>query len=75
MGDRGGKDNLFVTMQSYMPPTQLAFSVNTPCFLPPGTKQEQVSAPAPDAIAVVPEDPRRAPAEPTGAAYPDSPFG
>lgn len=75
MDAKGGEDNLFVSVESYMPPTQLVFSVTTPCFLPPGTKQEQVSAPAPDAIAVTPKETRRATVEPTGAAYPDNPFG
>ncbi|AJC55629.1 hypothetical protein [Streptomyces sp. 769] len=69
------KDSLFVSVQSYMPPTQLVFSVTTPCFLPPGTKQEQISAPAPDAGPVTPKDPRLALMAPTAPSYPDNPFG
>ncbi|MFE7660370.1 hypothetical protein [Streptomyces celluloflavus] len=75
MDAKGGSDNFFISVDTYGRDNALVFSVTTPCFLPPGTKQEQVSAPAPDAIAVVPEDPRRAPVKPTGHAYPDSPFG
>ncbi|MEU7636375.1 hypothetical protein AB0C11_09785 [Streptomyces sp. NPDC039016] len=75
MDAKGGKDNLFVSVESYLPPTLLVFSVTTPCFLPPGTKQEQVSAPAPDAIPVTPKDPRLALMGPTGPAYADNPFG
>ncbi|WP_411143242.1 hypothetical protein [Streptomyces sp. x-80] len=75
MDAKGGRDKFSVTVQSSDPPTRLTFIVTTPCYLPPGTKQEQVSAPAPDAIAVTPKETRRATVEPTGAAYPDSPFG
>ncbi|MER7149412.1 hypothetical protein [Streptomyces lydicus] len=35
MDAKGGRDNLFVSVESYMPATDLVFSVNTPCFLPP----------------------------------------
>ncbi len=72
----GGKDGLSVSVESYMPPTQLVFSVSTPCFLPPGTKQEQISAPAPDAAPVLPKDPRlalMAPTRPTNRG--NNPFG
>ncbi|MFG2224801.1 hypothetical protein [Streptomyces sp. NPDC048644] len=75
MDAKGGKDNLSVSVESYLPPTQLVFSVTTPCFLPPGTKQQQVSAPAPGAVPVAPVDPRLALMEPTGAALPPTPFG
>ncbi|MFE7311792.1 hypothetical protein ACFU7T_01560 [Streptomyces sp. NPDC057555] len=75
MDAKGGKDNLFVSVESYMPPDQLVFSVNTPCFLPPGVKQEQVSAPAPESVPVTPKAPRLALMAPTGPAHPESPFG
>ncbi|RSO29975.1 hypothetical protein DMH15_26465 [Streptomyces sp. WAC 06725] len=72
----GGKDDLSVSVESYMPPTQLVFSVSTPCFLPPGTKQEQISAPAPDAVPVTPKDPRLALMAPTRSAHTgNNPFG
>lgn len=71
MDAKGGRDNLFVSVESYMPATDLVFSVNTPCFLPPGVKQEQVSAPAPNTIPVAPMD------EPAVSAnrFPANPFG
>ncbi|MFJ5677698.1 hypothetical protein [Streptomyces sp. NPDC093097] len=75
MDAKGGSDNFFVSVESYLPPTDLVFSVNTPCFLPPGVKQEQVSAPAPESVPVTPKDPRLALMAPTGPAHPDSPFG
>ncbi|GAU70943.1 hypothetical protein SSP35_24_00480 [Streptomyces sp. NBRC 110611] len=75
MDAKGGKDNLVVSVESYMPPDQLVFSVNTPCFLPPGVKQQQVSAPATDTAPVTPKDPRLALMAPTGPASPENPFG
>ena len=57
MDAEGGKDDLSVSVESYMPPNQLVFSVNTPCFLPPGVKQQQVSAPAPSTTPVAPVPP------------------
>ncbi|MEU9125732.1 hypothetical protein AB0C96_38950 [Streptomyces sp. NPDC048506] len=55
MDAKGGHDNLFVSVESYQPPTELVFSVNTPCFLPPGVKQEQVSAPVPQTTPTEPQ--------------------
>lgn len=75
MDAEGGKDNVSVTVQSSDPPTRVTFIVTTRCYLPAGTKQEQVSAPAPDAIPVTPKDPRLALMGPTGPAYPNNPFG
>ncbi|MFB6439905.1 hypothetical protein ACFCVY_24495 [Streptomyces sp. NPDC056411] len=73
MDAKGGSDNLFVSVESYVPDTDLVFSVNTPCFLPPGVKQEQVSAPAPmpTPVATVPAK------QQAGSAprFPDNPFG
>ncbi|GCD45907.1 hypothetical protein [Streptomyces paromomycinus] len=74
---KGGRDRLFISVQSYVPPDQLTFSVTTPCFLPPGVKQEQVSAPAPaTASAAVPTTSVLA-AGPGGSPnrFPDNPFG
>ncbi|MFD8546299.1 hypothetical protein [Streptomyces sp. NPDC059649] len=70
---KGGHDNLFVSVESYMPATELVFSVTTPCFLPPGVKQQQVSAPAPN---ITPTTPALA-AEPAAVTsrFPDNPFG
>ncbi|GAA2673955.1 hypothetical protein [Streptomyces lunalinharesii] len=75
MDAKGGKDNLFVSVESYTPPNQLVFSVNTPCFLPPGVKQQQVSAPAPDANPVMSKDPRLALMAPVGPEHRGNPFG
>ncbi|MFG2097209.1 hypothetical protein [Streptomyces sp. NPDC048612] len=73
MDAKGGKDNFFVSVESYVPATDLVFSVNTPCFLPPGVKQEQVSAPAPTTTPVAPLPV----GEPAVSAnrFPDNPFG
>ena len=73
MDAKGGRDNLFVSVESYVPATDLVFSVNTPCFLPPGVKQEQISAPAPNATPVAPV----LVGEPAVSAnrFPDNPFG
>ncbi|WP_411138047.1 hypothetical protein [Streptomyces sp. C10] len=73
MDAKGGKDNLFVSVESYMPPNQLVFSVNTPCFLPPGVKQQQVSAPAPNTTPIAPVLPAKAPA--SAHRFADNPFG
>ncbi|MFB7635410.1 hypothetical protein ACFC0M_31280 [Streptomyces sp. NPDC056149] len=75
MDARGGSDNFFISVDSYGRRDALVFSVNTPCFLPPGVKQEQVSAPVPDAGPVTPKDPRLALMSPTGFESPDNPFG
>ncbi|SHN01293.1 hypothetical protein [Streptomyces yunnanensis] len=77
MDAKGGSDNLFISVDSYgrRNSNALVFSVETPCFLPPGVKQEQVSAPAPDADPVTPKDPRLALMAPTGPLRPDNPFG
>ncbi|MFG2093040.1 hypothetical protein [Streptomyces sp. NPDC048612] len=45
MDAKGGSNNFFVSVETYGSGNALVFSVNTPCFLPPGVKQEQVSAP------------------------------
>lgn len=43
---KGGKDDFFVSVGAVRPPDErLVLSVTTPCFLPPGVEQEQVSAP------------------------------
>ncbi|MET9292518.1 hypothetical protein [Streptomyces sp. NPDC003077] len=70
---KGGKDNLFVSVESYMPSDQLTFSVDTPCFLPPGTKQEQVSAPAPTTVPKAPVSAANSFVPTTR--FPDNPFG
>ncbi|MFI7102887.1 hypothetical protein ACIBK8_26435 [Streptomyces sp. NPDC050161] len=75
MDAKGGGDKFFVSVETYGRGNALVFSVETPCFLPPGTKQQQVSALAPDAVPVAPVDPRLALMEPTGAALPPTPFG
>ncbi|MFI1199852.1 hypothetical protein ACH4VR_10395 [Streptomyces sp. NPDC020883] len=75
MDARGGSDNLFISIDSYGRRDALVFSVETPCFLPPGVKQEQISAPAPDAGPVAPKDPRLALMAPAGPSHPDNPFG
>lgn len=66
---KGGQDNFFVSVVSGIPPNSLIFSVSSPCFLPPGRKQDQVSAPAPRPhridVATAPADERLR----------DSPFG
>ncbi|OKI04740.1 hypothetical protein A6A06_08370 [Streptomyces sp. CB02923] len=74
MDARGGADGLFVSVESYLPPTDLVFSVKTPCFLPPGTPQEQLSAPAPaSAPAAVPTASALAAGAP--GRFPGNPFG
>lgn len=75
MDAQGGKDDLFVSVESYTPPNQLVFSVSTPCFLAAGVKQQQVSASAPDASPVTRKDPRLALMAPVGSAYRGNPFG
>lgn len=76
MDARGGSDNFFVSVDTYGRGNALVFSVNTPCFLPPGVKQEQVSAPAPKATPIAPAAPASAagPMAPT-TRFPDNPFG
>ncbi|MFH8404883.1 hypothetical protein ACH4FX_08905 [Streptomyces sp. NPDC018019] len=72
MDAEGGVDGFSVSVESYRPATELVFSVTTPCFLPPGVKQEQVSAPVPDVAPVA------VPTTGAGGAsdrFPDSPFG
>lgn len=45
---KGGDANFFVSVGATKPPyDQMVLGVTTPCFLPPGTKQEEVSAPLP----------------------------
>jgi hypothetical protein len=45
---RGGDANFFVRVGAMRPPyDRMILSVTTPCFLPPGVDQEQVSAPQP----------------------------
>ncbi|WP_028813156.1 hypothetical protein [Streptomyces flavidovirens] len=45
---KGGDANFFVSVGAMKPPyDRMILSVTTPCFLPPGTKQEEVSAPLP----------------------------
>ncbi|MCK7623284.1 hypothetical protein MUU72_09275 [Streptomyces sp. RS10V-4] len=75
MDAKGGSDNFFVSVESYLPPTDLVFSVRTPCFLPPGVKQQQLSAPAPDAAPGAPEDPRLALMAPVRSVPAGNPFG
>lgn len=54
MDAKGGSDDFFISVDSYGQGNALVFSVNTPCLLPPGVKQEQVSAPAPKATPIAP---------------------
>ncbi|MGW5116881.1 hypothetical protein ACWEQ8_15850 [Streptomyces noursei] len=75
MDAKGGEGGLFVSVESYTPPNQLVFSVNTPCFLPAGVKQQQVSAPASDASPVTRKDARLALMAPVSSAYRGNPFG
>lgn len=45
---KGGDANFFVSVGAMKPPyDRMILSVTTPCFLPPGKKQEEVSAPLP----------------------------
>ncbi|MDG4861752.1 hypothetical protein P8605_26795 [Streptomyces sp. T-3] len=45
---KGGDSGFFVSVDAQKPPyDEMAVSVTTPCFLPPGARQEQVSAPGP----------------------------
>ncbi|MFJ5804053.1 hypothetical protein [Streptomyces decoyicus] len=73
MDAKGGSDSLFVSVETYGRGNALVFSVETPCFLPPGVKQEQISAPAPNATLVAPT----LAGELTVSAnrFPDNPFG
>lgn len=73
MDAKGGRDNLFVSVESYMPATDLVFSVDTPCYLPPGVKQEQVSAPAPNSTPVAPILMHEPPV--SANRFPSNPFG
>ncbi|MFG2402142.1 hypothetical protein [Streptomyces lydicus] len=73
MDAKGGRDDLFVSVESYMPATELVFSISTPCFLPPGVKQQQVSAPAPNATPTVPV--LAAEATAPEIRFPANPFG
>ncbi|MFE9397510.1 hypothetical protein [Streptomyces flavidovirens] len=45
---KGGDANFFVSVGAMKPPyDRMILGVTTPCFLPPGKKQEEVSAPLP----------------------------
>ncbi|MDI3386512.1 hypothetical protein QIS99_09835 [Streptomyces sp. B-S-A8] len=45
---KGGNANYFVSVGASKPPyDEMTLAVKTPCFLPPGVEQEQVSAPLP----------------------------
>ncbi|MFF4601159.1 hypothetical protein ACFY12_00165 [Streptomyces sp. NPDC001339] len=73
MDAKGGSDNFFISVDSYGRGNALVFSVSTPCFLPPGVKQQQVSAPSPN---TTPTAPAFA-SEPSAftSRFPDNPFG
>ncbi|MFG2291186.1 hypothetical protein ACGFOU_34560 [Streptomyces sp. NPDC048595] len=73
MDAKGGHDNLFISVESYMPATELVFSISTPCFLPPGVKQQQLSAPAPKTTPTAPALVAKATAP--VRRFPDNPFG
>ncbi|MDQ8704584.1 hypothetical protein RCO28_19115 [Streptomyces sp. LHD-70] len=84
---KGGDANYFVSVGASKPPyDEMTVYVTTPCFLPPGVDQEQVSAPqprpqrdtapavpaAPAVTAAPPAAPVRTPAVPAPARQPDS---
>jgi hypothetical protein len=64
---KGGDANFFVSVGATKPPhDEMILAVTTPCFLPPGTKQEDVSVPRPrpqrDSASVVAPPPVPTPA-------------
>ncbi|MFD1919528.1 hypothetical protein [Streptomyces beijiangensis] len=70
---KGGTSNFFISVSASKPPyDELNLSVTTPCFMPPGKHQEQVSAPAPrqEPVAAIP-----APAQPAEGPWSANPFG
>ncbi|MEU9122400.1 hypothetical protein AB0C96_21495 [Streptomyces sp. NPDC048506] len=78
MDAKGGSDNFFVSVETFGRGNALVFSVETPCFLPPGVKQEQVSAPVPaqKSNPIAPAAPSLAAGPITSTTrFPDNPFG
>jgi hypothetical protein len=70
---KGTDSSFFVSVHAAKPPyDELTLHVTTPCYLPPGKHQEQISAPAPrqEPLAAVP-----APAPPADGPWSANPFG
>ncbi|MDI3407940.1 hypothetical protein [Streptomyces cavernicola] len=71
---KGGDSNYFVSVGASKPPyDEMVVYVTTPCFLPPGVEQEQVSAPLPHPQRdATPAAPVIAAPAPTPSRQPDS---